>query len=142
MYDAVPFLKQRVGRQQKFRIIIVLYAFKRSVLSVLGLTALEDRIRHLNVGIIHLVVAENKVAFKPAYPADAYHIIPARSVSVNDIFNDRSEIDPVVSVICVIERQIRQIVFLFAGDRPSGFHVESFTRYNDFGSDKSTYNVT
>ena len=109
--NAVSLLQKSVGREQIFRIIIVLYAFKRSVLSVLGLTALEDCIRHLNVGIIHLVVAENKVAFKPADPADAYHIIPARSVSVNDIFKDRSEIDPVVSVICVIERQIRQIVF-------------------------------
>ena len=40
--NAVSLLQKSVGREQIFRIIIVLYAFKRSVLSVLGLTALED----------------------------------------------------------------------------------------------------
>ena len=56
MDDPVSFLEQTVGGKKIFGIIVPFNLFQSSVLSVLGILALENRIGDLNIGIVHFII--------------------------------------------------------------------------------------
>ncbi len=98
MDDPVSFLKQTVGGKKIFGIIIPCNPLQRSVFSVFGIFAFENRKGDLNIGIVHFIISENKVALQFANPSYTYHIVITGRISVYDVFEYRAEVDAIVGV--------------------------------------------
>ena len=113
MPDPVAFLQERICCQQIPRVIVPRDTFQAPVFPVLRFPAFQNRESDLNVGIIHLVVPEDEVAFQFSDLAHADHIVFARCVRVNDVFKGGAEIDPVIRIQSIVERKIRKLVLFF-----------------------------
>ena len=87
MDDPVSFLKQTVGGKNIFGIIIPCNLLQRSVFSVFGIFAFENRKGDLNIGIVHFIISENEVTFQLANPSDTYHIVHAGSIIISSSYD-------------------------------------------------------
>ena len=92
------FLKQIVGRHNVFGVIIF-DVLQRPVLAVFRLSV-ANCIGNLDIGIRKICIAEDEVAFELSYPSDAYRVIMASCVDIDNIFKYRTVVDTVVGVLC------------------------------------------
>ncbi len=78
--------------------IIVCDLFQRSVFTLFRFTAVHDRHGHLNIGILHLLIAQDEITFQLADSANAYRIILGFCIGINDILQYRTVVDAVIRV--------------------------------------------
>ena len=116
MDDPISSLDRVVSCQDIFR-VIVLDRFQWPVFPVFRIPAVHNRHRHLKISIVHHVVSDDEVAFKTADPADTDIIIAASGILIDNVFQNRPVVYPVVDVVDAIEGQIGKIVLLLASDR-------------------------
>lgn len=98
MDNSVSLLKQRVRSKQILGVVVPSYTFQTSILPLFCVAACQNRVRHLNVRIVRLVVTQYKITFQLADFAYAYRIIHTDGVGINYIFQSGTKIDSIIRV--------------------------------------------
>ena len=114
MFYTVALLQQKISGHQELRVIVT-YLLQRTILPVLCLSTCRYGVSDLNIGIILLRIAENKVTFQITDSPNADATALTFSVKIYQIFQNRTIVDAVVRIIAEIETQIGKIILLFSG---------------------------
>lgn len=115
MHYAIALLNQIISCNNIFGIVI-LYAFKRTIFTILGLAAALYRHCNLNIRIPHACASQDEIAFKLSNPPNTCRVTFCASIYVNNVLQDRPVIDSVIGVECEIQTKIRKIVLLFTSN--------------------------
>ena len=90
-------------------------------------------IGNLNIGIILILSAHDKIAFQLSNPPYADRVVVSTRVYVDYVFQIRPILNSIIGIQCIIKAQIRKIIFLFTLKRAFGFHIKSRTLINNLG---------
>ncbi len=97
MNNAIAMLNQIVSCDEIFR-IIVSYAFKWTIFTVLRFKVVHNRHGDLDIGIIRIVPTKDEVAFQFANSSDTDFISFGFGIDIDDILQCRTLIDSRIRV--------------------------------------------